>query len=606
MRRRMNISRRKFFVILFLIFTMALSPTITIMAAQSAPLDSTQRNSMNMLNYLAVLTQGIQASKHSRLFLEEVYSGLLNNTHPNAVDESTHTHLAIILDTLEMFRMIAAQRDRMQYIYDQNRALALNKSLPHPLGLLSLVESKNFSQAAASVVYMAMDVASNYTTFTVELDLQYLQDKWGLDDEESEVLHNIRKQTFSYMVETVNKYSLPGNLALNEKAVDEFVLWKNNPNKVQRLLFLENNRESYQAFGAYWITLAQTYYENGNFSKVLESIAQYETLESQIFRKDYQLAEVMPSVINAARETLDDTDYILFANKSLEKILANTDNSDWSLRFFTAQTFMELYVKTKDIEYLKKAYTVTLSNVNHLANKQRDMNKEYIGKLVETSVPKSATKEKRKEIENYNKLIREERKTALPPVYEPFFLNAELLFFLAGELNIPQQEKVKIEGILHENSAGILLNPTLDALFWFSKPVVHENASNIEVSFNGKELSLPVKYVTGKSEIKVSLTHPQAEDPVMLTDWVIDRVDRKNEHSFDSFVATFKSKAAAQHEYAADTIVLVEVTPGENSEAAAVSFSFKAVPNKTQWWEKVKVWEGNVIFERLLDENTSD
>ena len=53
-------------------------------------LDATQRNSISMLNHLAVLTQEINASQNSRMYLEEAYSMLINNTFPNAVDSSLH------------------------------------------------------------------------------------------------------------------------------------------------------------------------------------------------------------------------------------------------------------------------------------------------------------------------------------------------------------------------------------------------------------------------------------------------------------------------------------------------------------------------------------
>ena len=45
-------------------------------------LDETQRNSISMLNHLAVLTQEINASQNSRMYLEEAYSMLINNTFP--------------------------------------------------------------------------------------------------------------------------------------------------------------------------------------------------------------------------------------------------------------------------------------------------------------------------------------------------------------------------------------------------------------------------------------------------------------------------------------------------------------------------------------------
>ena len=50
--------------------------------AAEGELDETQRNSINMLNYLVVLTQEINASQNSRLYLEETYSALQTTPTP--------------------------------------------------------------------------------------------------------------------------------------------------------------------------------------------------------------------------------------------------------------------------------------------------------------------------------------------------------------------------------------------------------------------------------------------------------------------------------------------------------------------------------------------
>lgn len=48
-----------------------------------------QQNSINMMNYLAALVTEINASSGSRVYLEEVYLELLNNTDPSMVDDFT-------------------------------------------------------------------------------------------------------------------------------------------------------------------------------------------------------------------------------------------------------------------------------------------------------------------------------------------------------------------------------------------------------------------------------------------------------------------------------------------------------------------------------------
>lgn len=85
-------------------------------------LSDTQRNSVNMLNYMTVLTQKINQSPNNQVFLENAYSSLKNDLYPNAVDNKTQAQSTSLLDTINGYRMISVKRDRLEYIYEQNKA----------------------------------------------------------------------------------------------------------------------------------------------------------------------------------------------------------------------------------------------------------------------------------------------------------------------------------------------------------------------------------------------------------------------------------------------------------------------------------------------------
>ena len=146
----------------------------TDIAGEELTLDEVQKNSIAMLNYLAVLSREINESKNSRLFLEEAYDSLINNTNPDKVNELTESHMSSLLDIIERYRMISVKRDRLQYIYDQNKAKALKESMPNPVALLSAVSSFDIKKLAASVAYMAVDSYSSYKSYNAEIDLQYM------------------------------------------------------------------------------------------------------------------------------------------------------------------------------------------------------------------------------------------------------------------------------------------------------------------------------------------------------------------------------------------------------------------------------------------------
>ena len=321
-------------------------------------LTSKQKNAVNMLNYIMTITQEINNSKESRLYLESAYSSLINNSDPGLIDTRTQERITNILDTLEQYRMIAEKREKLRYIYEQNRAQALRQAIPDPVGLLSAVSSGNILKSAASVIYMAVDAASSYQNAVTQTDLQYLQDGWQLEDEEAQELHNSRKSTFEYMVDMVRENSLPGEYALNENAVNDFVEWKDKTNLTSKIQWLESNESTYEKFGPFWLELAKSYYESEEYDKCLDAIKKYEGISVKIFRKDYDYAEALPMAIVSAKEIRDKNVYIQTAREYSEVILSNADGENWALRYFVAQIYLDLYKQTGSKEYLQKAYDI--------------------------------------------------------------------------------------------------------------------------------------------------------------------------------------------------------------------------------------------------------
>lgn len=551
------------------------TPAVEDITEDTDTLDDTQRNSINMLNYITVLTQEISDSKESRLYLESVYSALINNTYPNAIDSRTQAQITSMLDTLEAYRMIAVKRDRIEYIYEQNQAQAIRSAIPNPIGLLSAVKSGNALQALASVAYMAVDSVTSYEAASTETELQYLQSGWELDDSEAAELHTSRENAFNYMVNMVRENNLPGDYSLNEESVQAFVSWKNNTNLVRKIAWLETNQSVYSQFGPYWLTMARCYYDSGEYEKCLESVDQYESIATRIFRKDTDYAEILPIAILSAKKVMSEAQYAETAEKYLTAIMDNTKDSHWALRYFAAQTYLDLYALTSNPEDLDSAYQIAFDNVNVLVDKQKTLNAEYLADIQEQKAADGATDREKEEIDQYNKLRREERKTEMPPKSEALYVNCELLFALAEERNISEAEQTKIEAVLHENGEPLFLSEPLDRHFWF-----HENQKNdteeIAVEFDGENLTLPASCLMEKSSITVSISGKDS-----LSDWIISEVKRPGDSTDCSeFMAVFTSETGKNYEYEDGDIITIQVIPDPDRPEETMTVTYKAAAVK--------------------------
>lgn len=576
-------------VILALIICIGIFPAAS---AENAALTDEQANAIAMLNYITVLTQDVNASKNSRLSMEAAYSSLINNTYPNAVDNRTLSQLTSLLDIMEGYRMVAVKRDRLQYIYEQNQAQAIRAAVPNPLGMISAIRSYRPSKIAASLAYMAIDSITSYTSYTSEMDIQYLKDGWALDDEEASLLHESRKGTFAYMISMVGEYDLPGDLTLTENSVEEFVKWKNNENPVSRIQFLESNQETYRFYGGYWLLLAQSYYENGDYSKCLNAIHTYESMNSRIFRKDRELVKTLPSVISAAEELYNGVEYASIAVPYVQILLDNTDANDWALRYYAAQVYVDLFAETNEKDYLQTAYSIILDNVNYLVGEQQSLNAEYLAPIQKTAVPKGASKDEKKQIENANKALEEARKTELPPVCEPLRLNCDMLFALANELKVPESEQQKIDGILHPNGAPIFLTEALDDQYWFLRDSALETAET-DVEFGGTAIILPAVCCAQDARITVSVREANADAPVLLTDWKVDSVNRGTEGDVSTYSVVFTSEEAHHHDWQPGATIQVDIQPEAGADLPSYHFEFITEGTKKEWYDYLKVWEGH-------------
>jgi len=568
-----------------------------VLADETTKLTEQQSNAIEMLNYITVLTQDINASKNSRVYMENAYSTLINNTYPNAVDSRTLNQLTGLLDTMENYRMIDVKRERLQYVYEQSQAQAIKAAIPNPIGQLSAVQSYSPIKLIGSVVYMAIDSAASYRAYKSEAEQKYLKSGWNLDDEEEKTLHESRKGTFSYMVKMVNEYDLPGDMTLTEDTVKELVNWKNNSNVVGRIQFLESNKNTYQAYGGYWLIRAESYYKNGEYKKCLSDIETYENMGTRIFRRDYEYAKVLPLAIASAKEAMKKNEYAKYASEKAQVIVNNTDHDDWALRFFAVQTLVDIYAETKEKTYLQDAYKIIVDNVNYLLTEQKAQNEEYLKAVSDKPIPKTATKEEKNQIKEYNKMRKESRKKELAPIYEPLRLNCDLLFAMADELKLSAADKKKIDKMLHPNGEALFLAQSVDDNYWFDKTGNSVPDKDMTVRLSKGSVFLPACILTGDSIIKVSIKEKDSNQATDILVWELKEVVRGTENDISTHIAEFTSKSAKDYGWKDGETISIDVL--NIASKTTNHFEFTTKGNKNAWFDHLKVWENDITFERV-------
>ena len=563
-------------------------------------------NAINMLNYIVALSEEIQANSGSKMYMEEIFSSLVNNTHPNAVDSLTLEEVQALLNSLKDFRMISANRERLEYVLEQDKAQALRDAVPNPITLLSIARTKNPLKIAASLAYMALDAKTGYDAARADANLKYMEKNWELDDKAYEVLASSSSDLLAYMVNTVNSNGLNGDLSLTSEMVKDFVAWKGKDNVVSKIQHFESAAKQYKAykyFGPYWLELAECYYENEDYQKCLSAIDEYESLNIRIFRRNYEYAKILPRGIVAAKEALPSGSYVKKAEEYCEKIIANSKSTDWASLYFVAETYMTLYANTQNKEYLQSAYEILVENVNTLKEEQLKLNDVYTNEIKELKIDKNLSKSRKEEIKAYNRMLKDVRQKELAPVSEPLVLNCELLSILADELKIDKSERDRLEKILHPNGSILFLNPFLDSLYSFNSQDSNIDPDSINIEFNGKAIALPAMYMTDDAEISISVTDEKSP----IGDWVIKSVKRKKGKSVDTFIATYESKNATNVKYEGGEKIKITITPKNLEGLQPLVFNYEVEKSKRvgfldkwNWLDRASEWSDDIKFERVV------
>ena len=347
--------------------------------------------------------------------------------------------------------------------------------------------------------------------------------------------------------------------------------------------------QTYKYYGGYWLLLAESYYRNEEFQKCIDAIEKYEELDIEIFRKDYEYAKKLPLAIVAAKEVLDSDEYVKYASDKIDRILTNTDNDEWALRYFAAQSLIDLYSVDDDLAYLQRAYNVLVNNVNNLVSYQRDKNSVYLNKVEEIPVPQG---DQKKQIEEYNRALRDNRIKEMPPVYEPLIVNCDLLFSVAKKLDIDEANKAKIDKILHPDNSRLFLTETIDDQYWFNNTAESVLSDGMSVEFGGFYLILPVAYLSEDATIKMTVSGEKPEEPLVVTDWKVDRVDRGTEGDLSSFSVSYTSDNAFKHEWVPGELVDITIKP-KGDVGISYTCKYKAIGTKNEWFDYLKVWEGH-------------
>lgn len=409
----------------------------------------------------------------------------------------------------------------------------------------------------------------------VEAEINYIKMIWKVSKQIEEALKETRSAQYRYQTEILQDANLKEYPELNDKLIGDFIAILSNKNTtiMAKIKDLENRKTTYQYFGNYWLELAQLYYSAGEYEKCINAVHTYEGLDIRIFIVDNEYLHVLPFSIASfselyASEQCSKDEYISYITEKLAKIRSKAQPDAWDIRYFAGQFYLELYRITDDPLYLHYAYDLIYKNVIALIGNQTDLNDAYLSADFEADILEGTSKEDKKIIEEYNKSLREARKTELPPVYRPLTLNLDFLLDLLNiyemkHLEVPEfassssepvkyltvvQAKNGLQRELHDSMFSLFLSQILESTFASGFAPTDMVMKLEQPNFVTKTTYLTLSAGLITDNTTISMTISKDGQSVTIDDWVVNEVKRSTD-DFEDFVVVYTSERLKDHRW---------------------------------------------------------
>ena len=173
-----------------------------------------------------------------------------------------------------------------------------------------------------------------------------------------------------------------------------------------------------------------------------------------------------------------------------------------------------------------------------------------------------------------------------------------MLFAIANEIEIPDKEEHKIDGLLHPSGENLFLSDALDSVYWFDYPEGNldddkQEEESFEIIYGGNGMILPVEGLTEGSKVTVTVSEQNSNEETVFDDWEIDKVERGKSKEVSDFEVSFSSNKAADYSWNPGETILIDIIPQEGVDLPGGHYEYTTKGTKDNWYDYLKFWEGH-------------
>lgn len=350
--------------------------TIQVFAFSQTQLELAHNTEFALSQRLQLDTVIARKSSNNRIVLSELS---LRDLIPTA-NASTKNYYLSFNERIQSLQLIDIKRERLKYIYNENKKNALLALAPNALSVATMAITTGFTNplgAIISVVGAVTSSATSYLSARSQANMENLKGQWELDDTEMEILNRLGMEIYEYKCQIALDYEVPVEMTLSTKDLEAFVDYSNDRDPVIRMIKLQNLDTRLEILPDYWRELALTAYELGYYEDTLSYIEKFEEIYCPIIYHDTDYAKLLMVKCDCLNSLNNPSKYELLPLIA-NQLLHNIETDDWETQFFVLALYTDLYNQTKDLSYLNSAIKLYPSVIIQLGNEYSKNLESYI------------------------------------------------------------------------------------------------------------------------------------------------------------------------------------------------------------------------------------
>lgn len=253
-----------------------------------------------LMNQVQYTTSNIIQTKDREILTQE-FDFIINQIDKSKLYDYTIKNSYV--DLLNAIKELKLSENERYFVIEMNER-ERKQSYTRALSSFGSVFNAGFSpySLVASIAYAGISAGLNIANAKYEADNKLKEQLFKIDQEELEVIDDLRIKLFRYYTDVITLYKIPTKYEIMESEMKDFIRIlaekKDNPKDLIRTL--ESKKSKFEFFPVYWYQLGAQYQLSGNSSKALECYGQFEKLKS-----NYSYLKTDPYYISVAKNKIE-------------------------------------------------------------------------------------------------------------------------------------------------------------------------------------------------------------------------------------------------------------------------------------------------------------